>query len=436
MVKKTNFVNVLTILLGLLSIISFYCTNERNNPVDPGADNFIGQETRLIVTVDTSATINDEIMFRGSLSYKDAKIKSYEWDFDGDGIYDWLSSSTGTTSYKYSMPGIYRAVFRITDKAGDAETDTVTIKITDLTPIARLKVNFFNKDITLWLQDEAVFESLSEDDGQIIKYEWDIDNDGIFEITTTENQITHKYDLPGTYTTSLRVTDDDAHSAIDSANFEVTELPMGDFLWVSSVPAGGEVHVINGDAYGSQPPVPTFPGPAYFKGETPLRIELEPGDYTVQITLPAENVNYFDKFYFDNEHVMIKRISSDSTLIYIAKGYCPVNKAQFVGYHIFSLFRPVNVPFEQWKHFLPQKNNYFFKLSDDELSGIFLKYDATQEDVLDLIETARKGGIAVWKGGGYRYVFHKTVNNWLLFAYGPQEIASTLFGELAISYNP
>ena len=42
-------------------------------------------------------------------------IFKYEWDFDGNGTYDWSSTVTGNTTYTYSTPGTYNPVFRIID---------------------------------------------------------------------------------------------------------------------------------------------------------------------------------------------------------------------------------------------------------------------------------------------------------------------------------
>ena len=53
----------------------------------------------------------------------------YEWDFNGDGIYDWSSATTGVAALTYSAPGQYDAVLRVTDDDGLTNTDTVTIDV-------------------------------------------------------------------------------------------------------------------------------------------------------------------------------------------------------------------------------------------------------------------------------------------------------------------
>ena len=69
------------------------------------------------------------VFFGGSGIDKDGTIAKYEWDFDGDGIYDWSSDSTGATSYIYSTEGLYIASLRVTSYDGFTDIDSRTIVI-------------------------------------------------------------------------------------------------------------------------------------------------------------------------------------------------------------------------------------------------------------------------------------------------------------------
>jgi len=55
-------------------------------------------------------------------------------------------------------------------------------------------------------------DSYDPDDGEIVNYEWDWDNDGTYEDTGIEVQ--HSWDTPGVYEIQLRVTDDQADTGI------------------------------------------------------------------------------------------------------------------------------------------------------------------------------------------------------------------------------
>jgi outer membrane protein assembly factor BamB len=49
----------------------------------------------------------------------------------------------------------------------------------------------------------------SDPDGYITKYEWDWDNDGVYEESSSTPNITHSWSYPGAYPVTLRVTDND-----------------------------------------------------------------------------------------------------------------------------------------------------------------------------------------------------------------------------------
>lgn len=69
------------------------------------------------------------------------------------------------------------------------------------------------------------FEGIANDsDGQIVLYEWDFDDDGIFDHSSNRSEIvTFKYTDSGQYTVTFRVTDDKGATATDSMQIEVLE---------------------------------------------------------------------------------------------------------------------------------------------------------------------------------------------------------------------
>lgn len=79
--------------------------------------------------IDQTFYIYEENQFIGIGIDIDGKIINYEWDLDGDGSYDWESTTTGITSYTYKILGIYNVTFRVTDNEGAIGLDTCTIKI-------------------------------------------------------------------------------------------------------------------------------------------------------------------------------------------------------------------------------------------------------------------------------------------------------------------
>ena len=92
---------------------------------------------------DNSPQPDTPVKFRVSASDEDGSIALYEWDFNGDGEYDWSSADSGNTSYSYVKSGRYDAVLRVTDNNGFTSTDTRAIHVSSLgiDPVSLVKDN-------------------------------------------------------------------------------------------------------------------------------------------------------------------------------------------------------------------------------------------------------------------------------------------------------
>ena len=53
----------------------------------------------------------------------------WEWDFDGNGIYEWSSLQNGLATYAYPVPGTFIAKLRVTDNDGFSSIDYVEIVV-------------------------------------------------------------------------------------------------------------------------------------------------------------------------------------------------------------------------------------------------------------------------------------------------------------------
>ncbi len=71
------------------------------------------------------------VIFSASGSYDpDGKIVRYEWDFDGDGTWDFTSEVSGSTSSGYTTPGNYYPTLRVTDNDGLTGLSTTQVAVT------------------------------------------------------------------------------------------------------------------------------------------------------------------------------------------------------------------------------------------------------------------------------------------------------------------
>lgn len=146
-------------------------------------------QVSVSVRSEPTATINlpldgyshyrEDVLFSGSGTDPDGTIDLYEWDFDGDGTYDWSSTSGADTIYSYSAAGSYNPVLRVTDNQGYTDTATISLTITETTP-ADFELSV---DRNKGYAPHAVNldGSATDADGSIVRYDWDFDNDGSYD---------------------------------------------------------------------------------------------------------------------------------------------------------------------------------------------------------------------------------------------------------------
>ena len=168
------------------------------------------------------------ITFDGSGSTSPADpIVSYEWDFDGDDLPDALGP---VVTHTFDDDGDYTVTLTVTDDDGSADSITHTVTVQDNAPTAA-----FTPPAGPLVEGSPVpFTSSSTSfPDDIVSWEWDFDGDGIYDASnTTGEDVTHTYMDHGTYSVTLRVTDDDGST--DTATHPVTILDLGPtagFIW-------------------------------------------------------------------------------------------------------------------------------------------------------------------------------------------------------------
>lgn len=159
----------------------------------------------------------------GSGSDPDGSIILYEWDFDGDGTYDWSSTTTGNTTHIYTEVGEYQAVFRVTDNFNQTDTAIAVTTVVRVGPegsptaTASANPSTGNAPLTVNFTGTA-----TDPDNNIVLYEWDFDGDGVYDWSSSTNGNTsHVYNEAGTHVASFRVTDSTGLTGIDQILIKV-----------------------------------------------------------------------------------------------------------------------------------------------------------------------------------------------------------------------
>ena len=163
-----------------------------------------------------TATEGDVVTFTGSYTDGDqADSHTYSWDF-GDGSAS--VTDTLTPSHTYADNGTYTVTLTVTDSAGNSSSGTVTVTVTNSAPVVNA-----GADQTVNTGNTVSFNGSFTDAGANDTHTitWDIDGDGTFDYTGSLTP-THVYQVAGSYTVTLQVTDDDGDAGSgDTLTIEV-----------------------------------------------------------------------------------------------------------------------------------------------------------------------------------------------------------------------
>lgn len=123
----------------------------------------------------------------------------YEWEFgDGSTQVDPAIPVVHYGQHTYQRTGTYSVTLKVTDADGQSGTSTAPLVVTNSPPVARLRMDCHR------LHCEFAGD-LSIDDGTVVGYEWNY-GDGT---SASGKSVIKDYVLPGCYTVTLKVTDDD-----------------------------------------------------------------------------------------------------------------------------------------------------------------------------------------------------------------------------------
>lgn len=165
------------------------------------------------------------VTFSGTGTAGSNPINRYEWDFQGDGVFDYTSATTGNTTFTYTTPGTFNALFRVTDTAGltataaatttavrpgpaGSPTATITAPGTPQTRTAPASISFNGTG--------------TDSDGTIATFEWDFNGDGTYDYSSTTTAGTSfVYNSPGTFTAAFRVTDNEGKTGVDTIDITI-----------------------------------------------------------------------------------------------------------------------------------------------------------------------------------------------------------------------
>jgi PKD repeat protein len=159
-------------------------------------------------------------------SSRNGAISLYEWDLDGDGVYE-EGRPDPVASFQFADNGVYSVGLRVTDEAGFSSAYNKEITVLNTPPF---NVGFSHAG-ELKAGEELAFTGQAEDLGEdLLTYSWDF-GDGE---TAEGAEATHAYADAGDYNVVLTVTDDDGGSSTSET----------DVLIEASTPPPEPLHIL------------------------------------------------------------------------------------------------------------------------------------------------------------------------------------------------
>jgi len=136
----------------------------------------------------------------------DGTIARYEWDLDGNGSFELDSGADPTVTRGFAAEGGVDVRLRVTDDLTGTDTEVHTLLVGNQPPTASFTASPNPAIVDLAVQFNA--SASSDVDNAIVKYEWDLDGNGTYELDTGTTATTSKtYASVATVNVGLRVTD-------------------------------------------------------------------------------------------------------------------------------------------------------------------------------------------------------------------------------------
>jgi PKD repeat protein len=194
----------------------------------------------------TAVEVGSAVNFNGGTSKAGTghQIVKYDWTF-GDGAT--ATGSSALAQHTYDAAGTYSVLLKVTDDTGRVATASKTVTVT---AAAAPTAAFFLSPTTVELNKSVTANgsaSKAADGHKISKYEWDFgDGSGSFEGGVS---VSHSYSSIGTFTVSLKVTDELGRTGVAATQTVTVALstdPTATFVVSPTTPKPNDVVSVNG----------------------------------------------------------------------------------------------------------------------------------------------------------------------------------------------
>jgi PKD repeat protein len=197
----------------------------------------LGQSATAVTTISVSASGNSlpvaglalqpgtgsaplNVLLDGSASSdSDGSLVRYDYDVNADGIWDAYDAGPAV-HWNFTQPGDYSVRLRVTDNQGGQSSIERQLHV-NAVPQAVIDASATTAQAGSTITFSAA--GSSDADGMIVKYEWDADGNGSFELNKGSDPVLQiLFPTVGTFTVRLRVTDDDGVTSTKDISIQIT----------------------------------------------------------------------------------------------------------------------------------------------------------------------------------------------------------------------
>ena len=247
---------------------------------------------------DAVVLLGKTLSFYGVAKDNDGQVVEYAWDFENDGIWDYISDTDGNTTHTYNETGNYTAVFRAKDNDGNINTDVRLVTVHQ-PPIAVITKPTDGESYTT--EDLITFDGREsrDPDGGPLSYLWFSDIEGNL---STKSYFSTKLS-EGEHTITLKVWDQ--YGEEDQVNIKLNVLYYGNHPPVIVI-----LSPENGAAYSVEHEIFFDASDSYDDDGDPLSFQWE---YTSNETVLSSKKSFYKKLSKGLYNITLK-ISDGHTL--------------------------------------------------------------------------------------------------------------------------
>ncbi len=190
--------------------------------------------------------VNTQYQFKGVTSRSDdGAIVSYAWSIEDDKGQKLFDTDEQTFFYKFDHPGEYHINLLVSDITGARNNATKTLKVVSRKPVASFTHSVAESNHPNRLKFDAA-GSYDPDEGDVLKYSWDFDGDGTFDVVnSSESRVTYDYKKAGNFKAKLQVQDSFGEKDLAEDTISINSTLGADIVLAeSAVQAGQEVSFV------------------------------------------------------------------------------------------------------------------------------------------------------------------------------------------------